>query len=428
MFSFRYFKYILSALFVVTLTGQLSYAASAITMEQSGVINGNNMDGVSGIELTVNYDMSLVSSPTVTKGGLISKGMLAANTSLPGVIRIAIISTAPFSGSGQIATISFATNSGNGGIKSISAKITDNKGTLIPVQTTVGTLSAPASSINPAATTPITVPGIPFNGTTSATSSTTTAQTTAPAATTTSPPTLPASGYSTGTVTLEPDPMPTKPEPQIPAEVKPVNQENLPQHKAEPDKGEAKQVIPAKEVTIEDKKYESRQDIVFKGVAEHFKAYRGDKSLPIMTALFRKEISKFISQKPPVALSDGKSRITIIIDIPTGSTTSPNFALDNATILSVKKEGGKNLRWIIEAIPEVNTWKATLSIIAGENSYEYPLTVAPRLGKAIKTDQDGWNAFLKKDSSQKNMYDLNNDGVSDYIDEFIFVANHLAGN
>ncbi len=37
--------------------------------------------------------------------------------------------------------------------------------------------------------------------------------------------------------------------------------------------------------------------------------------------------------------------------IPSGSTTSPNFALDNAKILSVNKEGGEYFCWIIEAIP-----------------------------------------------------------------------------
>jgi len=146
-----------------------------------------------------------------------------------------------------------------------------------------------------------------------------------------------------------------------------------------------------------------------------------------MTALFSKEVSKFIHQEPAPVISDGKSRVRIVVDLPASNATSPNFAMDNATVLSVKKDGKDNRRWIIEAIPEVHAWKATLNIIAGVDSFEFPLTVAPPFGNALKPDQTGWNALMKEaGSSQKLLYDFNNDGVHDYIDEFIFVANHLA--
>lgn len=146
-----------------------------------------------------------------------------------------------------------------------------------------------------------------------------------------------------------------------------------------------------------------------------------------MVALFSKEISKFIHQEPAAVLSDGKTAIRIVVDLPTRNANSPNFAMDNATVLSVKKEGGDNRRWIIEVMPEINTWKATLNIIAGEESFEYPLTVAPPLGSSIKADQNGWNHFLNSGKTSKKMlYDFNKDGVQDYIDEFIFIANHLA--
>lgn len=412
MFIFRNFKNILFALFFVGVTVQLSQAAATITVEQSGAVNGNNIDGVAGIDLTINYDISKLSSPTVTKGSLVSKGILAANTSSPGVIRIAILSsppTTPFSGSGQIASISFASNAGNGGIKSVSASIIDSKGTQMPVQASVGTSITPASppdSVVTSATVPITTPGIPFTQT----------PTTKPATTTT--------GY-VSTITIQTDTLKTSSEPMIHNERKEPTQERVPQ--PEPVNAKLDQTFPANKLSVESKTDEPGQYVIFKGIVERFKAYRGDKSLPIMSALFSKEISKFIRQEPAVALSDGKSRIKIIIDIPARNTTSPNFALDNATILSVKKEGGENRRWIIEAMPEVTAWKATLSVISGEESFEYPLTVAPALGGSIKTDQAGWNLFLKESGTpQKVHFDFNNDGVRNYIDEFIFVANHLA--
>lgn len=404
MFMFSTFKHIVLSLFFVVLTTQLSHAAATITVEQSGVVIGNNMDGVAGIDLTINYDISMLSTPTVTKGGLVAKGMLAANTSMPGMIKIAVISMTPFSGSGQIASINFASNTANGGIKSISvSSMIDSKGAQVPVQASVG-----ASASTPPSTPPATPAETPAK---------------TPPATTQRPSTQ---GY-TSTVTIQTDTLQTTTEPQILDKTSPMPRETMPQHQPEQNTAEPTTTVPASRMAVESRKEEPGQQVVFKSAADRFKTYRGDKSLPIMSALLGKEISKFISQEPTVALSDGKSRIRIVIDIPKRNANSPNFALDNATTLSVKKEAGENGRWIIEAMPEVNAWKATLSIIAGEDSFEYPLTVAPPLGSSIKADQAGWDMFLKEVGSPKKLRcDFNNDGLCDYIDEFIFVANHLA--
>ena len=97
-------------------------------------IQANNMDGVAGIELNIAYDAALLANPTVTQGELVSGAMLAANTSKPGIIRIAIISTRDFSGSGQVASISFSSIAGLGGITSITANIINNMGNPLSVQ------------------------------------------------------------------------------------------------------------------------------------------------------------------------------------------------------------------------------------------------------------------------------------------------------
>lgn len=420
---FRNLKLVFSALFLVALTVQFTLAAATITVEQSGVINGNGMDGTSGIELIINYDTSLLSSPTVTKGGLVAKGMLAANTVTPGVIRIAIISTTPFSGDGQIAAINFASNAGKGGIRPKSASILDTKGgmytgVLTPATGTATAFTFPSTTADSTTTGLISEPGVPFSQTAPSVQTQNPAPTQNPGSST--------KGY-TNTVTIQTDTLQTIPESSTTNAAKSKDQENTLLLRTQPETVPHPQSAVSTDKSVEKTKDVPRQQVIFKSVAERFKAYIGDKSLPIMTALFSKEISQHIHQEPPTALSDGKSRIKIIVEISTGSATSPNFALDNATILSVKKESGKNRRWIIEALPEVNTCKATLSIIAGEESFEYPLTVAPQLDNTLKTDQTAWTMFLKDvGTPQKPHYDLNNDGVRDYLDEFIFVANHLA--
>ena len=110
--------------------------AASVSLIPSGngeyVIQGDNMDGVAGIELTINYDSSALSSPTVTQGGLISGALMRSNTTFVGTIRIAIVNTTPFSGSGQIDTVSFTSATGTGSVSIATVKMIDSKGAPIP--------------------------------------------------------------------------------------------------------------------------------------------------------------------------------------------------------------------------------------------------------------------------------------------------------
>ena len=98
------------------------------------VIQGNNMDGVAAISLTISYDSSTLSSPTVVQGGLISEALMVSNTTTPGTLRISALAAYPkvISGSGQIATISFATVTGEGSVSVASVEMFDVRGAPIP--------------------------------------------------------------------------------------------------------------------------------------------------------------------------------------------------------------------------------------------------------------------------------------------------------
>lgn len=94
------------------------------------VLQGNNLNGVGGIDVDADYDSSAMASPTVTQGDFFSGALFAFNATTPGVIRIAAVSTTPYSGSGPIATFSFATDSGllpSLSLKSVEMIDTDGK-------------------------------------------------------------------------------------------------------------------------------------------------------------------------------------------------------------------------------------------------------------------------------------------------------------
>jgi len=75
------------------------------------VINGNQLAGVAALDISISYDTSLASSPSVTQDTLFAGRAFVANTAIPGKIRIALVGTTGVSGSGPIAAISFGTAS-----------------------------------------------------------------------------------------------------------------------------------------------------------------------------------------------------------------------------------------------------------------------------------------------------------------------------
>ena len=89
----------------------------AIVPEGNGVfvVQAGNLSNVAGMNLTVGYDTTLYSSPVVTQGTFVSGATFAANTATPGAIKIALVNTTPFSGSGAIAIITFTNATRNQG-------------------------------------------------------------------------------------------------------------------------------------------------------------------------------------------------------------------------------------------------------------------------------------------------------------------------
>ena len=400
---------------LVLLLAGVSFAAGSITISSAGnntyMVNGSSMDGVAGIELQVSYGNTSLSTPTVTAGSLVSGAMFAANPNITGIIKVAIVSTTPFSGNGPIAKIVFASGSGTPILTSFST--IDFKGVTlssslpdpnVPGPGTFGQTSTSTSTASTSTTANTSASNV-NNSTTSTSTSSSSSST----------PTYP------GTVSLPQD-FASKPDVKPPAtkQEQPVweqpasTPDEQPQaaDKSVPSKKEAENV--------------TEQYLVYKGVVDRFKQYSGEKTLAKLSELYKREVATNIHQEPSPVLSDGTTQVTLTVDLPARITDAPNFAMNGAKLLSHKQEPTMKGRWILSALPEKSTSTATLTILAGSEGFEYPLTVAPPHNSALKLDEAGWNQFLKNSGTvEVPLYDLNQDGVRDFRDEYIFVTNYL---
>jgi hypothetical protein len=88
-------------------------------------------------------------------------------------------------------------------------------------------------------------------------------------------------------------------------------------------------------------------------------------------------------------------------------------------LISVKKI--KNDEWEIRALPVTGTATMSLLVMNGSETVTYPLIVAPQLPSETDLSLQGFEEYL----GQSGGRDLNGDGRSDYVDDYIYTANYL---
>lgn len=388
------------SLFILSLCSSPALAAS-ITVSSSGsgifALQGEGMSGVAGIELVLGYDSTVLGTPSVTQGGLISGALLTANTTIPGSIRIAIVKATPFAGNGQIATISFATNNGGTGFTSISAKLIDANGVNLPVQ------AALAAGMPPIQTTSGNQPAI----------ATSTPNQTSAVTTSASP-----SGVTTvlGTISMPSDTRPYSGqkgvEPPVytpPAEPSPVPEPITPRRQ---------EVVAEKPVTPV--KVAEPRKISYVSVLERFKTYGEERTPAAMMALFNKPVAPELRQEPPIAVSDGTATVKIYVELPKDAGTSPNFSLSGVEVVSVANEE-KTGALVLEVRPRKNGIQASITILTDSVTLTVPLTVVPP-STGVSDSAAAFADFLKDTGARKPRFDLNGDGAHDALDDFIYTG------
>lgn len=392
---------------IAILCSAVSVMAASISLVPTGngmyTIQGSGMDGIAGIQFDIAYTAAQMGSPTIQKGNLVGDAMFAANTNIPGVIKVAIISTASFNGNGTVATISFANHSEGSNNPSISSYSLINSN---------GSPISPDSSLADTGSNGLSTTA-PFSESSTGTTATTT---------TTS------ASVSTGTTMgLGNVSMPSEPKENVPPKTETPEHEVMP---TSAPNSESQQTAPPAEPireaekAVEPEKPQEQKIITYSSVLDRFRTYQGEQSPIILSALFSKPVTEHVTQEPAIAITNGKDTVKVTFVLPHDEKTAPNFALTGAKMVSLTNNKEHTSNWIIEAIPNLNSLKSSITMITGSQIVEYPLTVVPA-AKEITDKETDFALFLKDSGAKTPRRDLNGDGIHDYQDNYIYTAYYL---
>jgi hypothetical protein len=399
-------------------------AAPSVTIAPAAdniyVIQGNDFSGVSGVDLTVRYDAAALASPVVVQGSFVGGALMAVNAATPGMVRLALVRVTEIKGTGAIATMTFTRLKSTGAdIQSLSALVlAAGKNTPVPAQIVNAPKKPDAVA---AASTDTQQTGQTAGGSSSDTSSSPVpaGQEKTAATTQTAPPAIvgivvPASGASIpeaqGSVPSTSQPAAEVQQPVRDAAAPPESVKEAP-----------KETVVAKAVEPERKK------VMLPGVLERFKEFKGEKTPAALMALFSVQ-DKGLKQDPPIVLSNGKALVTIVLELDSKGESN-NFLLDGVSLVSLKNKEKNS--WLVELLPDLRTYEATISVPRKDRVDVLPLTIAPPMdvnidSSASRLTEADFKLFLKdKGTDKAPRFDLNRDGRRDYIDDFIFTANYL---
>jgi len=401
-------------------TAALGHADAIVTVSPSGngqfVVQGDGFAGVEGVQIDIQYDATALANPRVAQGSLIFGMPMVPPFNSPGLLRYS--GTDPFpkvrSGSGTLATITFDIIGDPTAPVTASTTLKDSNGSILPVQTIVVPIKT--ASAGARAGFAGGGPGVSGGSGTDAASGAS-----PPATTGTANPTY------LGTVTM-PD-TGTAAAAKTSGEASSVTPEAEKTQKQATDAA-AKETGPLVAKAVPQTATEENDALLTGSVLERFRVFQGERSPQSLIALFRSGMAGN-SQQPPLALSDGKATVKVLISFPAASKSEPEFAFREAKLVSLNKSGAS--AWVVELLPNKGTLDASVIVMQDGKMAELSLTVAPPLATDPKTGQAkalteaDFAAFLKqRGTGDGGRSDLNNDGKHDYIDDYIYTANFLA--
>ncbi len=402
------------------------------------ILQGTNLEGLAVMDFDFSYDESVMENPKAVRGDLFpSDAIFDFNPFAPGAIHLFTkTGKAAIKGSGTIATISFeGVENAEGSLEIINTNLVSGAST--PVIARVRTLGRPAQPPQPktepvqdsnATAQAVQVQASPDQTTT--VTPTTTTSTGTGTVTTTANQAVQAASNQTRAVTSSTSSTPgtvmlpaSQPEKETiaastapaPSEAQPVERQaaaSPSQYRAAPETPVPAPAVPLKSVT-------------YQSVLERIKEFSGARTPKNLTDLFRPASGQIVRQEPAVAISDGESVVSLRIELPLTLKETPSFSLRKASMASLQQLDDGS--WLIEAKPLKNTVEARLTINCDGSTVQFPLVVAPPLEPVTVVSngstEEGFIRYLK---SKEPGSDLNGDGKSDYLDDYIFTANYLA--
>ncbi len=156
-------------------------------------------------------------------------------------------------------------------------------------------------------------------------------------------------------------------------------------------------------------------------VLQRFKKFEGRKGLKTFAALFKRRDGDRSAQEPAIAISDGKTPVTIRMEVQKEESYPIGIALANGILIS-KEVSEKGI--VMTVLPNEGTWDVRLAIDTGREFLDYPLVVSPPIKLDDGVDENNFldelQEYINKQSSA-----LHRDNKI-YFLEYIFTANYLA--
>lgn len=165
-------------------------------------------------------------------------------------------------------------------------------------------------------------------------------------------------------------------------------------------------------------------------VIDSVKAYSGTRTLKGFAKLFDGSEAKAagVEQTPRIFVADGKKSLKVMVSF-SGDAGVPSFSLKGANLKGIRSVSEKSLE--LEIMPQINKLDVRLTIVNRKQTVEVPLMVVPPVSAAITelSDQALENLLVKADAKNKALlFDLNQDGKQDYLDDYILVGHWLIRN
>lgn len=408
---------------LVAASGYDEAAAASITVETAGTaaysIKAVDLQESAGMDLSILYDIATLKDPKVTSGALISGALMVPNTSTPGYIRIGIATGGVIKGTGELVSITF-TKAGNAPapIPTVSASVFNAAGSQLAVQSVkspqlqdkdktgeAGSIIAPEAGSAGAETVLSTPNQIPVQT----------------AATVGSVSLSQETGSGTDPALLQGSRVEERREEPAPPVVTAVAGQA-----AEAAAPVARKADAATEAKISGilAALESSQ-----GVLDRFRTDKGVRTLKRLSSLFDRGDLRAagVVQSPAIVVSDGKSLVTITVELP-HEVDTPSFTLKGANLKSIRRVSDR--KWELVALPQKGKYDVRLSILLKGEHAEVPLVSVPPAGKAVAVmtalPAAALDALLAKPvTNNKPSYDLNSDGRQDYLDDYILIGHRL---
>ena len=347
-------------------------------------VSGNDLNNVHALDLQLNYDPQRLSGLTATAGAGLAGAMTAINDKVPGTIRLGVASTQPLPPNSILLNLQSSAPGAELLVSSFTVKTVDGDGKVVPttVRQQLPILSPPPQTPPDTPTETVTNPTAP------------------------EPPLVTPlrGGSDSGSVTLpvgsahaEAEKMP---DPSLPAAA--------PEEKraAEP---AASSAAEASAASGPEKRFHSQEEIV-----------TAIERLPqpwtvaaIKTIFLKPATASQVRQIPPVALADGKSRVSLYLPKSLSQKT-PTVGVQGCTLGSIwdAKEQG----WEVELITRKEIWPAKALLLGEGDLIQFPVVIVPALAIIPPAS----------DNSTIPATDFDANGSITALDAYLYVGNLLA--